>query len=277
MPANRRAAHVVTTVTTVALLATLSPPGPASAAVSSIRCVAPPIAHRGDSARAPENTLPAYRTAWRAGVTRWEMDLRFTAGDVPVLLHDPTVDRTTDGTGEVAGTSLAQLRSLDAGSWFSPRYAGVKVPTLHQVLRYGRTRGATFLVELKTRPTATQMAAFLARLRWLGVLDRVRVTSFDEQTVLDVRAARPGLRTGISDYPNDRDPSSARQFGRGYMAHHEAVTADRVASMRARGVTVHPWPADTRRTWVRLARHGTGPVVTNRPHAYLVWARGYCS
>jgi glycerophosphoryl diester phosphodiesterase len=205
------------------------------------------------------------------------MDLRFTAGSVPVLLHDTTVDRTTDGTGAVAAMSLAELRSLDAGSWFAARYAGVKVPTLYQVLRYGRTRGATFLVELKTRPTTLQMRAFLARLRWLDVMHRVRVTSFDEQTILDVRAAQPGLRTGISDYPNDRAPDSALMFGRRYLSHHAAVTAERVASMRAQGVTIHPWPADSRRTWARLARHGTGPVITNRPSAYLVWARGYCS
>jgi len=103
--------------------------------------VPPPVAHRGDSARAPENTLPAFRKALRLGVQRLELDVRFTADGTPVLMHDPAVDRTTDGSGEIESMALSDVRELDAGSWFSAEYAGVKVPTLYQeVLDLGRTR-----------------------------------------------------------------------------------------------------------------------------------------
>ena len=86
-----------------------------AAAAGRTSCVPPPVAHRGDSARAPENTLPAFRKALSLGVKRLELDVRFTVDGTPVLLHDPTVDRTTNGTGEVSAMSLSDLRALDAG------------------------------------------------------------------------------------------------------------------------------------------------------------------
>lgn len=248
-----------------------------SDAAGAAGCVPPPVAHRGDSARAPENTLPAYRKALRAGVWRLEADVRFTASNVPVLMHDATVDRTTDGSGEIASMSLADLRALDAGSWFAGRFAGVKVPTLHEVLSLGRTRGAYFLVELKTLPTPAQMGAFLNRLRWLGMLDRVRVTSFDEQTILAVRRAQPGLPTAIIDNPRFRSPDSVLRFGRTYLANYASVTEERVRRWKRAGIEVRPWTVDSWRVWRRMARDDAGPVITNRPKDYLRWARVFCS
>lgn len=250
--------------------------GPAAAA-GGTGCVPPPIAHRGDSARAPENTLPAFRKALALGVKRLELDVRFTVDGTPVLLHDPTVDRTTDGTGEVAAMTLADVRALDAGRWFSARYAGVKVPTLHQALDLGRTKGAYYLVELKTRPTAQQMDDFLNRIRWLGMLDRVRVMSFDEQTVLDVRAAEPDLRTAILDNPSYRAPESVLLYGTTYVVHQNSVTEERVSRWRAAGIQVRPWTVDRTRAWQRMATDKVEATITNRPKSYLSWARSVCS
>lgn len=251
--------------------------GTAVAAAGGTGCVPPPIAHRGDSARAPENTLPAFRKALALGVRRLELDVRFTVEGTPVLLHDPTVDRTTNGSGEVATMSLADLRALDAGRWFSERYAGVKVPTFYEVLELGRTRGAYFLVELKTRPTQPQMDAFLNRIRWLGMLERVRVMSFDEQTVLDVRAAQPGLRTAILDNPSYRSPDSVLLYGTTYVVHQNSVTEERVARWRAAGIEVRPWTVDRTRAWRRMATDKVEATITNRPKRYLSWARSVCS
>lgn len=92
------------------------------------------VAHRGYSSVAPENTLPALAAAVRAGATFVEFDVRTTADGVPVVIHDRTVDRTTGGTGNVWDLPLAEVRSLDAGSWFSPAYAGVRVPLLTEAL-----------------------------------------------------------------------------------------------------------------------------------------------
>lgn len=221
--------------------------------------------------------MPAFRKAMRAGVTALELDVRFTADDVPVLLHDATVGRTTNGTGEVSALTLAQVRDLDAGSWFARHFVGVRVPTLYQALNLGRTRGATYLVELKTRPTAQQMDNFLNRLRWLGMLDRVRVISFDPATVLDVRAAQPGLRTAIIDNPRYRSPASILKYGRTYVVNQQSVTKERTRRWNRAGIQVRPWTVDVWRSWRRMARDGAGPVITSRPRTYLAWARVYCS
>jgi glycerophosphoryl diester phosphodiesterase len=117
-------------------------------AAADTSCVPPPVAHRGDSARAPENTYPAFAMALAAGVRRLELDVRFTNGDVPVLMHDETVDRTTNGTGAVSALTLDQIRAMDAGSWFGKRYRGTRVPTLFDILKLARSKNASVMVEL---------------------------------------------------------------------------------------------------------------------------------
>ena len=236
----------------------------------------PPVAHRGDSARAPENTLPAFALALSGGVRRLELDVRFTAGDVPVVLHDPTVDRTTDGTGEVAAMTLGQLRALDAGSWFGPAFRGTRVPTLYEVLRLASRERATVLAELKTRPTPEQLSRVLDRLRWLSMGPSVTLTSFDEATLTDVRAAAPTLQTGIIDRPRYRSPGSVLQYGRSYLVNARSVTRERSASWRRAGVLVRPWTGDTVRGWRRMAADRADATITNRPARYLAWARHRC-
>jgi glycerophosphoryl diester phosphodiesterase len=103
----------------------------------------PIIAHRGASGWAPENTLPAFELAVRQGADAFELDVRLTGDGVPVVLHDPTLDRTTDRTGPLAGLSLDEVRRVDAGARFSPdsgrtfphKGTAVAVPTLAEVLR----------------------------------------------------------------------------------------------------------------------------------------------
>ena len=259
----------------VALLPALAA-GPAHAA--SADCVAPPIAHRGASAAAPENTIPAYRAALRAGTTQLDLDVRFTRTGIPVVLHDSTVDRTTDGTGRVSRMTLAELRSLDAGSWYSPEFAGVKVPTLRQALDFGRTRGASFQLELKGRPTAQQLDDFLNRIRWLGMLARVRVISFDEGTIAQVRAKEPAVATGIIDFSGEPRPADAvLPYGSTYVIGVGSVTRARAERWRAAGLEVRPWTVNTVKGWSRMAYDDAGPVITDRPVRYLSWARAFCS
>src|SRR5687767_13229007 len=93
------------------------------------------IAHRGFSSQAPENTLAAFDLALRNGFANIELDVQLTRDKVPVVLHDAKVERTTNGTGEVSNFNLADLRRLDAGSWFSPKYKGERIPTLEEVLK----------------------------------------------------------------------------------------------------------------------------------------------
>ena len=88
------------------------------------------IAHRGTTIFAPENTLPALEKAIELGAEYVEIDVRYSSDNVPVLIHDPEVDRTTNGSGNVGELTLAELKQLDAGFWFGDEFAGTRIPTL---------------------------------------------------------------------------------------------------------------------------------------------------
>jgi len=108
-------------------------------------------AHRGFSARAPENTLPALQAALDAGAHVAEIDVRLTRDNKLVLMHDGDVDRTTDGSGPVRAMTLAEVKKLDAGRWFDRKYSGTSVPSLDEVLTWSRGR-LGLLVEMKNYP-----------------------------------------------------------------------------------------------------------------------------
>lgn len=107
------------------------------------------IAHRGYSALAPENTLPAFQMAIAYGADSLEWDTQISSDGVPVVIHDPTVNRTTNGTGNVKDKTLSQLKSLDAGSSYSSVFEGVRIPTLGEVLELSRNKSKIIYPEIK--------------------------------------------------------------------------------------------------------------------------------
>ena len=109
------------------------------------------IAHRGASGSAPENTMAAFSLAVERGAEVVELDVQMTADGYPVVIHNATVNRTTDGTGLVREKTLAELQTLDAGSWFETRFAGERVPTLEEVVTWARGRVA-LAIEIKNTP-----------------------------------------------------------------------------------------------------------------------------
>ena len=132
-------------------LMSAAPPDPTLAAAA--KGVAQIVAHRGSSADRPENTLAAYRRAVETGATAIEIDLRLTRDGRLVSLHDPGLDRTTDGSGLVSAKSLADVLQLDAGSWFGAAYRGERIPTLRQILQLAKGR-IDILLDLKEQGAA---------------------------------------------------------------------------------------------------------------------------
>ena len=121
------------------------------------------VAHGAGSTLAPENTLPAIQNAFALGSDWVEVDVRFTADAVAVLMHDETVDRTTNGTGLLASLTLAQVQLLDAGSHFAPEYAGTPVPSLQETLSATIGNGIA-LIDIKEPGAAQAVAALLIQL-----------------------------------------------------------------------------------------------------------------
>lgn len=163
--------------------------------------------HRGGTAVAPENTLPAVREALRAGFEYVEVDLALTADGHAVLMHDRTVDRTTDGHGPVAALTLDEVRQLDAGSWFSRAFAGTEVPTATEFLDVLAGSRARAIVDLKGTWTREAAADLVDGLIERGLERVVAVASFDARTLAYVQARSEVVARLISlkELPPDTD------------------------------------------------------------------------
>lgn len=112
----------------------------------------PVIAHRGASAHAPENTIAAFAKAAQLDIKWVEFDVMLSSDKVPIIFHDETLDRTTGEKGDIAPHSFAYLRTLDAGSWFHPRFSGEKIPSLEQTLEFLKNSSMSANVEIKPLP-----------------------------------------------------------------------------------------------------------------------------
>ena len=152
--------------------------------------------HRGYSLRYPENTLPALQAAKAWGATTVEIDVVLTADGEPIVLHDLTLDRTTDGHGFAADLDLDHIRGLDAGPGLHPRFAGTRVPTLGETLDWATREEMGLVLEIKEaeRPDlAVDRTAAL--IEATGAADRVIVISFDHVVLKRAVGRHPGLRT----------------------------------------------------------------------------------
>lgn len=152
--------------------------------------------HRGYSLHYPENTLPALRAAKACGATTVEVDVVLTADAEPIILHDLTVDRTTDGHGFAADLGLETILSLDAGAGFHPRFARTRIPTLAEVLDWARREEMGLVLEIKeTERTDLAIDRVASLLTETGAIDRVVVLSFDHVVLKRMTEHLPGVRT----------------------------------------------------------------------------------
>ncbi len=151
------------------------------------------IAHRGDSTNAPENTLSAFESAIEAGASAVELDIRCTADGHVVVMHDRTVDRTTDGEGAVGRLSLEQVRGLDAGRWFDERFAGETVPTLGEIFDRLVQR-VPLVLHVKDAGCGIERAV-AGEVESRGVADRVTVSSDHRGVLESIRRLAPDVTT----------------------------------------------------------------------------------
>lgn len=227
------------------------------------------IAHRGASGQAPENTLAAIGRALEIGVDLVEVDVHLTADGWPVLMHDRTVDRTTDGSGPVDTLRLAEVRSLDAGSWFGPAFAGERVPTLEEALDLVGKR-ALLLVEVKTEEAAERTVTVVRSLR---AQSRVILQSFLGPAVravnrLDRRIPTVFLMTG-SEAALRRKTGVVRRvlkLGANALAlRYTAARPELVEMFLSRAMGFWVWTVDEEADMREMVALGVGGIITNYP------------
>ncbi|GAA1721605.1 glycerophosphodiester phosphodiesterase family protein [Isoptericola hypogeus] len=249
------------------------------------RAVPPPpgrplvVAHRGNSAVAPQNTLAAFEAAARAGADVVELDVRLTADGEVVVLHDDTVDATTNGSGKIADFDLREVRLLDAGSWFSPAYAGQRVPTFDAVTDLLRARqGLGLLLELKGAWTARQVRRVTEPLRAAGLVDRTVAQSFWPETVAAVRDVDPDLRRGLLVATAHEDLLE-RCADLGVVACNPPGTVlrddpDLVRRLHDAALTTAVWTLNEPAHWGQAVALGVDGIITDRPDRLLGWLAG---
>ncbi|MEL7977638.1 glycerophosphodiester phosphodiesterase family protein [Isoptericola sp. F-RaC21] len=232
-------------------------------------------AHRGYSAVNPENTLAAYAAAMKAGAEYVEIDVHTTADDVPVVIHDQTVDRTTDGTGDVELLQSSYVGGVDAGSWFSPAFTGERVPTFAQVLDLMGTGSSDLLLEIKGPETREEVHRTVDMILEAGLEDRVVLQSFDEKALEYAYERAPQIPLGLLRGTLDADPvATAERLHAAYYNPSGAALSTRpsvVEDLNAAGVGVFVWTVDAAADWSRFTDLGVEGMITNRPGAFIGW------
>ncbi len=234
------------------------------------------IGHRGAAAYAPENTLESFRRALSQGADALEFDVRLSADGVAMVFHDPTLERTTDGSGPLANHTAAQLQALDAGYRFSEdggatfpfRGRGVRIPTLREVAdAFPET---PFLIEIKEAGVQNAVAEVL---RESGAAARSVVAGNDWQALLRFREAPFSLGASRRDIARlyfgvgSPDPL-CRNYAVPESYYGLPIPTRRfVRAARRLGATVHVWTVDDARSALRWWRNGVNGIVTNRPDA----------
>ncbi len=231
------------------------------------------IAHRGGGGLAPENTLAGLRLAARLGCKGVEFDVMLSADGVPVLIHDETLERTTDGRGPVAAQSFAALRALDAGGRHGAAYRGEPIPALDEVLALCAELGLWANVEIK--PSAgrdAETGAVVGRMlaaRWDG--DGV-VSSFSAPALAAARETAPQFDFAVlaDAIPADWRQRLAAGACRAWHCRADADAAA-IAAVAAAGVPLACYTVNDRATAERLFAAGVAAVFTDRPD---LWAPG---
>ncbi len=239
------------------------------------------IAHRGESGHAPENTLAAFRAAIEAGADMIELDVHLTRDREVVVIHDDVLGRTAGGKGDVAEKSLAELKALDAGSWFDPRFAGEQIPTLAEVLEVARGR-ILINIELKKGKkafpyTMAELAErTLAVVEKEGMLAQVLFSSFDPAAIDRIRELDPDLPIGLI---TQRSWSTPEEVGGGKAyptinSLFKNLNAENVRRAHEARIQVHAWTADTPGEMEKVLSLDVDGIITNHPDRLINLLKG---
>lgn len=249
------------------------------------------IGHRGASAHAPENTLAAFRLAMEAGAEGVEFDVQLARDGVPVVIHDPTLERTGLRPERVSELTSGQLGNIDVGTWFNKRFpnraiadlGGETVPTLMQVLDLLKHSKGTIYLELKCGDADYEplSKAVCDVIRGSHLLPQIIVKSFKLAAIPVVRFQLPGVRTAALFEPTimgflrrrKQIIAIAREFGAGQISlHYSLVTPMLVGLASESSMPVTIWTADDPKWVKRCQKLGIGAIITNDP-ARLISAR----
>lgn len=238
------------------------------------------VAHRGDRTIAPENTMPALQAALDGPMAYVESDIQLTKDRVPVLLHDTWVDRTTNGTGRIADLTFSQLGELDAGAWYSPAFAGTRVPRLEALLSALQASAAEHrrpraLLELKGFWSVEEVRIVTDLIAQYDVGRLIILSSFDPVTLQHAQEVDETIPRAVIVRTLPSDPVRfARLYGAiAIITSHTAVESDRwvVDRVHRAGLGILLYTLNSKAAWSSALDLGVDGIITDRPHRLDTW------
>ena len=229
------------------------------------------IAHRGASSYAPENTFSAFDLAVEMGVRDIELDVQFTSDSHIIVIHDETLDRTTNSTGPVSELTLAQIQSLDAGSWFDERFAGEKIHTLSEVFDRYQDK-LRFHIEIKSKEAQGLASKTCDVIRQYGLTDSTTITSFWKSWLKESRSYAPEIPTGWlvpQGYETAWDDTIIEEaleeeFSQ-LCPRASLITSDLVNTLHNHGFDVRCWGVFNEELMVKVVQSGADAMTVNFP------------
>ena len=231
------------------------------------------VAHRGATAYAPENTIAAFDLAVEMKADYIEIDLQRSKDGELVIIHDTTVDRTTDGTGRVGDLTLAQLRSLDAGSWMGEQFAGQQVPTFEETL--DRYRGKVgILIELKAPELYPGMEEQVAAILTERNLDKpqnekIIIQSFNFESMKKMDQLLPKVPVGVLTSSSTHTTAEALQefatYAEWFNPSYRIVTEELVERVHALDMQIGSWTVRSQEAADFLFEMGVDAIITDYP------------
>ena len=229
------------------------------------------FAHRGDFAHAPENTLPSFQQALQKGADGVELDAKLTLDGHVIVIHDPTVDRTTDGKGRVASLAFEVIRKFDAGRWFNEKFAGTKVPLLEEVFEMvGREKMINIELTNYSSPRDGLVVKVCELIKRHNNHNQILFSSFLSFNLKIAAQILPEIPRGLLAMPGWIG-LWARSFGfmfGDYQALHPYISnTSREQMQRAHRLKrrVHVWTANTPEEITRLKEWGVDGIFTDDP------------
>ncbi len=227
------------------------------------------FAHRGAAGYCPENTMAAFNHAIELGATGIETDVHMTADGKLVLIHDETLQRTTGSPKWVKDIELAELKELDAGSWYDPTFQGERVPELNELLALIKRTKLVVNLELKNTYVSYPglEEALIEAVGQYDLADRVIISSFNHYSLVKCKQLAPEIRTGILYMEGLYEPWDYAATTRADALHafHHAVQPELVAKAATHGIVYHPWTVNDPVEMRRLVDAGVAGIITDYP------------
>ncbi|MGD8191781.1 glycerophosphodiester phosphodiesterase [Brevibacillus ginsengisoli] len=226
-------------------------------------------AHRGASGLYPENTLEAFRAAYRLGADGIELDVQLSADNQVVVIHDAVLGRTTNGRGLVRSHTLVELKQLSAGEWLHPRYRLARVPSFEEVCAFIHPTQLRMIIEMKnfltTQPLLEEKVLEILDLYQLQ--ERVIFSSFNFNSLLQIKRLMPKMKTGLLYVGAMKDPWQVAREYRTDQIHAplSEITPKLIKEAHARNLQVYAWTVNGSHRMKSLQQKGIDGIITNYP------------